>query len=55
MVRELENLLYEEKLKELGLGRKGSEDLGIIFQYLKKSSYRERTGTPLIRMHFDRT
>ena len=35
IIRELENLCYEEKLKELGLRRKGSDDLVIIFQYLK--------------------
>jgi len=36
MIRELENFSYEEKLKELGLRRTGSEDLIIIFYYLKK-------------------
>lgn len=36
MISELENLSYEEKLKDWGLRRKGSEDLVIIFQYLKK-------------------
>lgn len=56
MIRGLENLIYEERLKELGLFSLGKiyGELIVIFQSLK-GSYREYVVSHFTRMYGDRT
>lgn len=56
MIKGLENLPYQERLKELGLFslKKAYADLILVYQYLK-GSYREEGGPLFTRSHTEKT
>lgn len=56
MIKGLENLPYQERLKELGLFslKKAYADLILVYQYLK-GSYREEGGSLFTRSHTEKT